>query len=209
MQRVPLADNWFLKERNSDTTLEADAAAAEGWLPATVPGVVQWDLQKHEIIPNFCQELHEQDVQWVGERDWLYRCRFDWSPPEGESLPADVTALCFGGLDTIATVWLNGQRILESDNMFLSHRVPVGAVVRDGENELVILFESALRVGRARQDAATPRPVWNGDSSRVYVRKAQYQYGWDWGPCLLTAGPWRPIWLEVYPSGRLADVSAR
>ena len=209
MHRISLENRWFLKGRNFDKTLEADVATAEGWLPATVPGVVQWDLQKLGLIPDSYRDLHEQDVQWVGEGDWLYRCRFDWSPPEGESLPADVAALCFGGLDTVATVWLNGQRLLESDNMFLSHRVPVGAVLRDGENELVILFESALRVGRARQDAAAPRPVWNGDSSRVYVRKAQYQYGWDWGPCLLTAGPWRPIWLEVYPSGRLADVSAQ
>jgi beta-mannosidase len=208
MQRVPLGDNWFLKERNCDSTIEADATATEGWLPATVPGVVQWDLQKHGVIPDPYRDLHEQDVQWVGERDWLYRCRFTWAPPEGESAGEDAAALCFSGLDTVATVWLNGQRILESDNMFHAHRVPVGTVLRAGENELVILFESALRVGRARQEAATPMPVWNGDQSRVNVRKAQYQYGWDWGPCLLTAGPWRPIWLEECSSARLADLSA-
>src|SRR6185312_9303089 len=47
--------------------------------------------------------------------------------------------------------------------------------------------------------------VWNGDASRVYVRKAQYHYGWDWGPCLLTAGPWRPIFLEA-GAARVADL---
>jgi beta-mannosidase len=80
--------------------------------------------------------------------------------------------------------------------MFLAHRIPVQAHLLPGDNELLIVFESALCVGKAREAETGKMPVWNGDSSRVYVRKAQYHYGWDWGPCLLTVGPWQPIWLE-------------
>jgi beta-mannosidase len=39
---------------------------------------------------------------------------------------------------------------------------------------------------------------WNGDASRLHVRKAQYHYGWDWGPILMCIGPWKPIRLEAY-----------
>jgi beta-mannosidase len=40
--------------------------------------------------------------------------------------------------------------------------------------------------------------VWNGDASRLHVRKAQYHYGWDWGPVLMCVGPWKPVRLESY-----------
>ncbi|HEX5545818.1 MAG TPA: glycoside hydrolase family 2 protein, partial [Ktedonobacterales bacterium] len=193
MQRRELVEGWSFKQRDLAKTLEEDSAAEEGWLPASVPGVVQGDLLALGIIPDPFQSLNEVAVQWVGESDWLYRCRFSWSPDDrahGE------TTLCIGGLDTCATVWLNERQILVSDNMFLAHRVPVQALLLPGDNELLIVFESPLRIGQAREAEMGKMAVWNGDSSRVYVRKAQYHYGWDWGPSILTAGPWQPIWLE-------------
>jgi len=202
MRRRDLADHWQLKQRDPANTLQDDCAASEGWLPATVPGVVQGDLLAQGLIPDPFQGLNETAVQWVGEHDWIYRCRFTWAPDEAAD---GEPVLCFGGLDTIATAWLNGQQILTSDNMFVAHRGPIQAHLRAGENELIILFESALRVGREREAEYGKMPCWNGDSSRVYVRKAQYHYSWDWGPRLLTAGPWQPVWLE-HVSARIAEL---
>jgi beta-mannosidase len=202
MRRRDLADHWQLKQRDPAKTLQDDCAASEGWLPATVPGVVQGDLLAQGLIPDPFQGLNETAVQWVGEHDWIYRCRFTWAPDEAAD---GEPVLCFGGLDTIATAWLNGQQILTSDNMFVAHRGPIQAHLRAGENKLIILFESALRVGREREAEYGKMPCWNGDSSRVYVRKAQYHYGWDWGPRLLTAGPWQPVWLE-HVSARIAEL---
>lgn len=202
MQRRDLVDHWDLKQRDPTRTIEDDCAAREGWLPATVPGVVQGDLLAQGMIPDPYRELNETAVQWVGACDWIYRCRFSWTPEEADR---GETVLCFGGLDTFATVWLNGQQILVSDNMFVAHRTPVQAYLKAGDNELFILFESALRIGREREAERGVMPVWNGDSSRVYVRKAQYHYGWDWGPCLLTLGPWQPVWLE-HSVARIAEM---
>ena len=193
MQRRDLTEGWSFKQRDLAKTLAEDCTAEEGWLPASVPGVVQGDLLVMGLIPDPFQSLNEAAVQWVGESDWLYRCRFSWSP---EDAAHGETTLCCGGLDTFATLWLNGQQILASDNMFVAHRLPVQAHLLAGENELLIVFESPLRIGQARESEMGKMPVWNGDSSRVYVRKAQYHYGWDWGPCLLTVGPWQPVWLE-------------
>ncbi|HKW23834.1 MAG TPA: glycoside hydrolase family 2 protein [Ktedonobacterales bacterium] len=201
MQRRDLPEGWSFKQRDLTKTLDEDCAAEEGWLTASVPGVVQGDLLALGLIPDPFQSLNEAAVQWVGESDWLYCCRFSWSP---EDTAHGETTLCFGGLDTFATVWLNGQKILASDNMFLAHRIPVQANLLPGENELLIVFESPLRIGQAREAEMGKMPVWNGDSSRVYVRKAQYHYGWDWGPCLLTIGPWQPVWLENAAT-RIAD----
>jgi len=202
MQRRDLVDGWSFKQRDPSKTLDKDCATEVGWLPASVPGVVQADLLALGRIPDPFQALNEAAVQWVGETDWIYRCHFSWSPDDAAH---GETTLCFGGLDTFATAWLNGQQILVSDNMFIAHRIPVQAHLLPGDNELRIVFESALRLGKVREAKMGAMLAWNGDSSRVYVRKAQYHYGWDWGPCLLTVGPWQPIWLEVTAT-RIADM---
>src|SRR3989442_6770492 len=111
MQSIPLTANWQLKERNPTQTLPDDFASghfasAEGWLPATAPGVVQLDLLAAGRIPDPFYGLNENKVQWVGERDWLYRCAFVVSP---DALGHARLDLCCDGLDTFATVWLNGE----------------------------------------------------------------------------------------------------
>jgi beta-mannosidase len=209
MLTIPLAANWQLKERNPTRPLPDDfasgnVASADRWLPATAPGVVHLDLIAAGRIPDPFYGLNENEVQWVGERDWLYRCAFEVSP---EALGRAQLDLCFDGLDTFATVWLNGEQILSSDNMFVPQRVPVKDRLRAGRNELRILFESALRRGREIEAQHTQRQPWNGDSSRLYVRKAQYHYGWDWGPTLMTAGLWRGVRLEAYQA-RIAELHA-
>lgn len=204
MQEFHITDGWFFKERNPAVAVADGFAGDSGWLPATVPGTVHQDLLAAGRIPDPFVGLHERDVQWIGERDWLYRCRFT---VPADSLSAPAVDLCLDGLDTVATIWLNGRQLLQCDNMFIPLRVSVTALLQAGENELRILFGSAPSVGRAREAEHGPRQVWNGDASRVYVRKAQYHWGWDWGPCLLTAGPWKPIRLEAY-AARIVDLHA-
>ena len=117
-------------------------------------------------------------------------------------------ALCFGGLDTYAQVWLNGALIIESDNMFVPQRGAVGDYLRVGRNELRIRLTSAWQRGRELEmQHGPPRPLCNGDSSRLFVRKAQYHYGWDWGPTLVTAGIWRGLRLELSDARIAAPIS--
>src|SRR5258706_11559287 len=97
-------------------------------------------------IPDYAIDMNEVDVQWVGEKSWTYRCEFS-APLQAEGV---VTALVFEGLDTFATVRLNGTEILKSDNMFIPYRVNVTAHLRsNATNLLEIYFDSALL--RARE----------------------------------------------------------
>jgi len=197
-----LSDNWQLRQRSPRATLEEDLASHKGWIPATVPGYVHQDLMREGVIPDPFVGLAELEVQWVGDADWLYRCTFE---VDDELLRMPYVDLCCDGLDTFATVWLNGQEVLHSDNQFVPHRAAVREILRAGSNELWILFESPLRAGRRLQEQHGEMRAWNGDPSRVYVRKAGYHYGWDWGPTLLAIGPWREIRLEGY-SARIDTV---
>src|SRR5712692_4844566 len=172
MKHLLLTNNWQFKQRDPARSLADDFAVSEGWLPANVPGTVQQDLLVAGHIPDPFVDLNENEVQWAGECDWLYQCAFDL-PADFEG--AEAVALCCDGLDTFATVWLNGIQVLVSDNMFIPQRVPTGSLLRPGQNELHLLFESALRRGKKREAEDGTRNGWKeGDNGRIYVRKAQY-----------------------------------
>jgi beta-mannosidase len=202
VKQLVLSANWLLKQRDAARPLAEDFAAPDGWIAASVPGTVHQDLMAAGRIPDPFIGLNELDVQWVGEADWLYRCAFDL---DQALLQEGQLDLCLDGLDTFATLWVNGQQVLSSDNMFIPQRVPVASLLRPGQNELWLLFESAIRRAQQRQAEYSVLTAWNGDFSRLYVRKAQYHFGWDWGPCLITTGPWLPIRLEAYTQ-RVAEV---
>ncbi len=200
MLRIDLKTNWNMWQHTPGSE-----PPAEQRIPASVPGNVHQDLLRAGLIPNPFVGLNETTVQWVGDADWMYTCTFD---VPSSALAATHIDLCFDGLDTFATVWLNGAQILTGDNMFVPARVPVKQMLKASGNVLQILFESAMRRGREVETALGPNIGWNGDTSRLHVRKAQYHYGWDWGPSLVTAGPWRPIYLEAYDA-RIEDVDTR
>lgn len=192
---VPIADNWHFKQADKD-----DAS----FLPvAQFPTNVHLDLLHHGLIPDPFIGKNENDVQWIGEKTWIYRTTF--TAPRVAS--ASKAVLAFDGLDTFATVLLNGKQVLESHNMFTPERVDVTPTLKEGDNELHITFDSAYLRGwkEVEKHPAHKWGCWNGDSSRLAVRKAQYEFGWDWGPVLNTCGPWRPVNLEIYES-RLADL---
>ena len=134
MQQLILSEGWQLKERAPARDLAEDFASAEGWIAASVPGTAHEALLAAGRIPDPFYGLNERDVQWVGERDWLYRCAFDLT----EDQAGQAAALCFDGLDTIATVWLNGTKLLASDNMFVPLRAPTGGLLRPGRNEISV-----------------------------------------------------------------------
>jgi beta-mannosidase len=203
-QTWEIASGWQLRLMPTEQTPdEVRDQMGDDWLPASVPGTVQHDLLAAGIIPDPYLDANETQIQWVGEQDWLYRMQFDL-PQQMRGAPQ--IDLCCAGLDTFATVWLNGIRLLVSENMFVPQRAIITPHVRETGNELIIQFTSPWREGKAAEQQHGVRACWNGDASRLYVRKAPYHYGWDWGPTILTIGPWQPVTLEAYVA-RIAEIA--
>ncbi|KAK6453648.1 beta-mannosidase precursor [Scheffersomyces xylosifermentans] len=156
------------------------------------------DLLENKEIPDPFINANERDVQWVGEKDWEYYNEFLVSDNAKELA---VSELVFEGLDTFATVYLNEEQILTTDNMFREYRVNVKEKLNYvGINKLRIFFKSALRTARELEQKHGKFYCFNGETSRVQVRKAQYHFGWDWGPVLITCGPYKPVKLISYNS---------
>ena len=169
------------------------------WLPAVVPGSVHTDLVRAGAIPQPFFGTNEDSVQWIEEKDWEYQLTF--TVPDSV-LSKENARLVFDGLDTYAEVMLNGELILRADNMHRAWKVDVKDFLQT-ENTLLIRFTSPIHEGkRLSKDIPFRMPV----DERIFTRKAQYQYGWDWGPRLVGCGIWQPVRLETWSSTRIENI---
>lgn len=170
------------------------------WLPATVPGTIHLDLMNNKIIPDPFKDENEKKVQWVENEDWDYQTSFKVSSKEIENQNVD---LVFNGLDTFSEIYLNGKLLRKTDNMFRKWEIPVKEYLKVGDNLLQIKFKSAVNVGK---ELAKKVPFTMPESPRSFVRKAQYQFGWDWGPRLVTAGIWKDVKLNFWNNAKLENI---
>ncbi|KAI4762453.1 putative beta-mannosidase [Aureobasidium sp. EXF-3400] len=182
-----LKESWEFKQTDLDN-----------WMPVkTVPTNVHLDLIANNVIPDPFLGFNELKCEWVADKGWTYRTRLPEVEPTRDG---QIHELVLDGLDTFATVKVNGEIVLESDNMFIPYRIDITKNLKDGkDNTLDIDFRSALLEGRKIKDAH-PEHKWvgfNADMARLATRKAQYHWGWDWGPVLMTCGPWRAVSLET------------
>ncbi|RME63678.1 MAG: glycoside hydrolase family 2 protein, partial [Caldilineae bacterium] len=149
---------------------------------------------------------NERQVQWIGETDWVYTRTFQVTD---ELLGHERVLLCCEGLDTLATITLNGQEVARTDNMFRTYEFDVKALLRPGENQIQVHFAAPLPYARRRLEERF-LPNWGVGDHKLpggnWMRKEQCNFGWDWGPMLTTAGIWRSIYLAAFDQARLTDV---
>lgn len=194
-----ISDSWEFRQYRSD----------KEWLPAEIPGSVQADLLRLGLIEDPYFGLNDKTIQWIGEKSWEYRCNFNVS---AEDLDNDIIYICFEGLDTYCDVYLNGNKIAETDNMFRKWNVDVKNILKEGQNSLYLYFNSAIKNDVMKYlDAPYRLHTWpNNDQSditlSVYARKAGYHYGWDWGPRIVSCGIWRPVYLKMIRKAGIEDI---
>jgi beta-mannosidase len=168
---LPINEGWTFKQADKEDSK---------FLPvAQFPTNVHLDLIANKIIEDPFIGKNENDVQWIGEVPWIYKTSFSSPTLSTEERGNLKAVLAFDGLDTYATVVLNGKEILKTENMFTPERVDVTTYLKkQGDNELEITFESAYLKGCALVEKYPDHHwgCWNGDTSRLAVRKAQYHW---------------------------------
>ncbi|WP_343686976.1 beta-mannosidase [Chryseobacterium gleum] len=188
-QRSLSSENWQFKNSKE-----------QSWLPAKVPGTVHLDLVNNKMIPDPYKDENEKKVQWIENENWDYQTVFTVSSRE---LMNDNIDLVFNGLDTFSEIYLNGKLLKKTDNMFRKWNIPVKQYLKAGNNTLQVRFTSAVNTGK---ELAKQVPFTMPESPRSFVRKAQYQFGWDWGPRLVTAGIWKDVQLEFWNNAKIISV---
>lgn len=169
-----------------------------GWYDAPVPGDVHRALIAAGRIPDPFYDRNEGEAAWMEEREFWYRTRFPGGPVPDRD---ERVLLTFHGLDTYAVIYLNGSLLGRSQNMFREAVFDVtGKLLWGKENTLAVRFDPPLSKLDPQE---TFRSTWGRNPERVFMRKAQFGYGWDWGPRLPTIGIWRPVELKRYHGGAL------
>ena len=218
-----LSEGWkvqdFLPGGGLTSRAHQPSHADRDWLDIPVPGDVHRILIAAGRIPDPFYDRNETACAWMEEREWWYRLTFDG--PVEPAAADERLQLIFEGLDTFATVYLNGEEIGEHHNMLRPAVFDVTASLRSGTpNALAVRFDPPLQriVGKTLS-------AWGRNPERTAMRKAQFGYGWDWGPRLPTIGIWRPVevrrqrraalvgvhfaTLDIAPDGSRAAVAVR
>ncbi len=196
MTVIPLTDNW--------TVTPIAGPAPEGVMgraiPAAVPGTVHLDLLRAGLIDEPFDGSNEPTQQWIGDVDWRFETTFRWTPDGSER-----QQLVAEGLDTLATVVLNGVEVGRTENQHRSYRFDIGAALVAGDNALRVDFAAPVPAAHARSEAHGARPHVNHHPYNA-VRKMASSFGWDWGIDVAGAGIWRPIRVESWSTARIVSV---
>jgi beta-mannosidase len=194
--RVPLHSGWTLQCKDG----LAPQHVAGTVVPGKVPGTVHTDLLAAGLIEDPYRDDQERVQAWIGRCEWVYETTFEWQPGAHERHD-----LVFSGLDTVATVELNGRLLGRTANMHRTYRFDALEALRPGANALRVTFGSAVRFADAMSMQLGARPHVNHHPYNA-IRKMACNFGWDWGPDLVTAGIWRPVALESWSTARLSEV---
>lgn len=186
--------NWSVRQEGATDTI-----------PASVPGDNFSDLLRAGKIPDPYYRDNNKSVQWVADKSWTYERTFDLPPA---ALGKDCVQLVCHGLDTFCTISLNGAEIGRADNMFRVWTFDIKPRLKPSGNILKFEFEPPAKGVAGRSEAYFDQFGIKTGHPYGYVRKAPYQWGWDWCRPLVTSGIWKPIEILAYDS-RIADLDIR
>ena len=195
-------DYWPEPVTGPVRSLPIPTGLAVGTVDASVPGNCELDLVNAGILPPLELGLNVLKLRPYECYQWLYSRSF-----EAKSVPADGSKaeLVFDGIDTLADVFLNGEKIGESANMFIPRRFDVTRCLRKGTNVVQVLLRSVLMDSRSATVGEMGGVIEPGGDGERY-RKAAHMGGWDILPRAFVQGLWRDVRLEVSQPVRILEL---
>lgn len=202
MKKIAILDQWRLRKAQAgelDRLMQGETLQAGETYDAGRGLQVQEALYNAGILPEEMQIGKVDDCQWISDEDWIYTCRFAADPA------AERSVLHFGGIDTVADVFMNGEHIAFHDDMYLPLHLDVQ--VKE-ENLLVVYFHSPNRVVEERMQALEPEVRERMDKISV-IRKCAQDFGDFGNVTLTTVGLFEDVQLISSYSGSIEDADIR
>ena len=169
-------------------------------IPASVPGCIHTDLITAGIIADISVDGRESDQMWIWKSDSIYRTHIN------QNSASNRASLKFHGLDTLASIFINGRLVLSTKNMHRSYEIEITDYLSVGDVDLEIHFKAPLTDAEEQLEklGLYPRPL---DMPYNYQRKMACSYGWDWGPVTISSGIWKKVELIKWDTAYLSSVS--
>ncbi len=181
---------WILKPSiETFHSIPANVKIPDRGIPAIIPGDVYLDLHTAGLIADPFFGDNESSLFWIANCDWDYETTFIIEET------SKFSHLVFDGLDTFADIYLNGSLLGHADNMFIRYSFEIMPLLRQGKNAIKVKFYSALKSAELLKSPIRQLPSAR-HPNRAFVRKAQYAFGWDWGPAFPGVGIWKNVYLQ-------------
>ncbi|CAG9764678.1 unnamed protein product [Ceutorhynchus assimilis] len=184
--------------------------------PASVPGGIYTDLMKLDMIGDIFYGFNDSRTRWVGNINWTYILNFE---VEKGLMDYDTVNLVFEGVDTFASIELNGVVIGETQNMFVRYVYDVKNFLKaQGNNTIKIFFANPVEMGLAlnydqldkyRIPWECPPDAYQGECHINMLRKMQASFSWDWGPSFPSMGLWKPVYIQAFDEAAFQHVVHR
>ncbi len=180
-------------DRGAVRTLPLPSGIDVRTVQATVPGNCELDLVRAGVLPNPEVGTNALALRPYEGFQWLYSKTFE-APVVAAGRRVE---LVFGGIDTLADVFLNGVKVGESENMFIERRFDVTDAIRPGANTVQVLIRSVFLEAQEKDVGELGHFLggWDGEP----FRKAAHMYGWDIFQRLIVSGLWRGVTVRVAP----------
>src|SRR5699024_1393298 len=134
----------------------------------------------------FYRDNEDQAIA-IAEKDYEYIRAFDL---EKAFLDQDKVVLKCGGLDTLATIYINDTEVASTNNMHRTYEFDVKDLLRVGSNEIKVILDSPVNYIKQKQEEQELTGVEHAIEGYPYLRKAHSMFGWDWGPKIPDLGIW-------------------
>ena len=170
-------------------------------LSAKVPGDIALDLYNNREIKDPYYGMNHKDLHFIRDNDFTYENEFFLGE---ELLSAEELLLEFDGIDTFAEIYLNGTFLGKCDNMFLQYIYSIKDVAKRGKNTLFVKMLSTTK----KMDEIDDKGYFGTfNTKRLFIRKAQCHFGWDWAPDMPGYGIWGEVRIKGVHKNRISDVS--
>lgn len=170
-----LSGNWSVKNEQKQ-------------IVGVVPGDLTNDFYKAGIITNPYYDEDYKNAEWIVKSDWTYEKKFNVNLCD----LSDNAFIVFEGIDTFSDIYLNGVYLGSTCNMHKGYSFEVKDKLKNGENTLTVNLKNVYdKLGKTEQDKYTC--IFN--ANRLFIRKAQCHFGWDWAPKFPGYGIYREVTL--------------
>ena len=191
---------YGLQDENAPRTPRELKRSGFSRIQARVPGNVEIDLQDAGLIDDPVTGDRVYELRKFETYQWWYHRSF-----QGPDIPDHHRIeLCFGGIDCIADIWLNGVKIAHTQNMFVEHHYDITDLLKQQNQLYICIYSTVLEARKHLRSHFGVR--YDALAEAVSIRKAPHMFGWDILPRLVSAGIWREVNLEIIPPSHWKSV---
>ncbi len=171
------------------------------WIKATVPGDIHLDLMRANIITEPLEEENNKAAEWTEDKIWVYRREFSVS----KDLMRSRIEIVFEGIDLTSEIYLNGQHIGTTNNMFRRYLFDITNLVTEGINQIEVKVDAGFEAVKNKPIDKLPAAFHPWDMRNMWMRKAVQCFFWDITPRMITCGIWKDVYLQAYDDCKIVD----